>query len=97
MDRNLRTDVLHQITLRINNRSHGRFAAVSGATKRGRTMTCGESCDPMRKKHAVRALVLHATPTGDFYVSACDGTATTVLVCRSISPFPRLISINVCI
>ena len=34
----------------------------------------------MRKKHAVRALVLHATPTGDFYVSACDGTATTVLV-----------------
>ncbi len=30
-DRNLRTDVLHQITLRINNRSNGRFAAVSGA------------------------------------------------------------------
>ena len=37
--RNLRTYVLHQITLRINNRSHGRFAAVSGATKRDRTMT----------------------------------------------------------
>jgi len=35
----------------------------------------------------VRALVLHATPTGDFCVSACEGTATTVLVCRTISPF----------
>ena len=35
----------------------------------------------------MRALVLHATPTGDFCVSACEGTATTVLVCRTISPF----------
>jgi hypothetical protein len=34
VEQNLRTYVLHQITLRINNRSHGRFAAVSGATKR---------------------------------------------------------------
>ena len=39
MGRNSRTYVLHQIALRINNRSHGRFAAVSGATKRDRTMT----------------------------------------------------------
>ena len=37
--RNLRTYVLHQNTLRINNRSHGRFAAVSGAAKHDRTMT----------------------------------------------------------
>ncbi len=35
------------------------------------------------------ALVLHhnAMPAGDFCVSACEGTATTVLVCRTISPF----------
>ena len=39
VDRNSRTYVLHQITLRINNRSHGRFAAVSGAAKHDRTMT----------------------------------------------------------
>ena len=41
----------------------------------------------MRKEHAVRALVLHAMPSGDFCESACEGTATTVLVCRTISPF----------
>ena len=35
----------------------------------------------------MRALVLHATPMGDNRVSACEGTATTVLVCRTISPF----------
>ena len=35
----------------------------------------------------MRALVLHATPTGDFCVCACEGTATTVLVCCTISPF----------
>ena len=35
----------------------------------------------------MRALVLHATPMGDNCVSACEGTATTVLVCRTISPF----------
>jgi hypothetical protein len=40
----------------------------------------------MPKEHAVRALVLHATPAGDFCVCACDGTATTVLVRRTISP-----------
>ena len=34
----------------------------------------------------MRALVLHATPAGDFCVCACDGTATTVLVRRTISP-----------
>ncbi len=34
----------------------------------------------------MRALVLHATPMGDNCVSACEGTATTVLVCRTISP-----------
>ena len=39
VDRNLRTYVLHQNTLRINNRSHGRFAPVSGAAKHDRTMT----------------------------------------------------------
>ena len=39
VDRNSRTYVLHQSTLRINNRPYGRFAAVSGATKRDRTMT----------------------------------------------------------
>jgi hypothetical protein len=37
--RNLRTYVLHQNTLLINNRSHGRLAAVSGAAKHDRTMT----------------------------------------------------------
>ena len=41
----------------------------------------------MRKEHAVSALVLHATPMGDNCVSACEGTATTVLACRTISPF----------
>ena len=35
----------------------------------------------------MRALVLLATPMGDNRVSACEGTATTVLVCRTISPF----------
>ena len=39
----------------------------------------------------MRALVLHATPKdqpmGDNSVSACEGTETTVLVCRTISPF----------
>ena len=35
----------------------------------------------------MRAFVLHATPMGDNCVSACEGTATTVLVCRTISPF----------
>ena len=41
----------------------------------------------MLADHATRALVLHATPMGDNCVSACEGTATTVLVCRTISPF----------
>ena len=35
----------------------------------------------------MRAVVLNATPMGDSCVSACEGTATTVLVCRTISPF----------
>jgi len=35
----------------------------------------------------MRAVVLHATPMGDSCVSACEGTATTVLVCRTVSPF----------
>ena len=35
----------------------------------------------------MRALVLLATPMGDNRVSACEGTATTVLVCRTSSPF----------
>ena len=35
----------------------------------------------------MRALVLHATPMGDSCLSACEGTATTVLVCRTVSPF----------
>jgi hypothetical protein len=35
----------------------------------------------------MRAVVLHATPMGHNCVSACEGTATTVLVCHSISPF----------
>jgi hypothetical protein len=35
----------------------------------------------------MRALVLLATPMGDNRVSACEGTATTVLVCRTIAPF----------
>jgi hypothetical protein len=35
----------------------------------------------------MRALVLHETLMGDNCVSACEGTATTVLVCRTISPF----------
>ena len=35
----------------------------------------------------MRAAVLHATPMGDSCVSACEGTATTVLVCRTVSPF----------
>jgi hypothetical protein len=34
----------------------------------------------------MRALVLHATLMGDNCGSACEGTATTVLVCRTISP-----------
>ena len=46
-----------------------------------------ESCDLLRMEHAIRAVVLHATPMGDSCVSACEGTATTVLVCRTISPF----------
>jgi hypothetical protein len=40
----------------------------------------------MRTEHAIRALLLHATPMGDNCVSACKGTAMTVLVCRTISP-----------
>ena len=35
----------------------------------------------------MRAVVLHATPMGDSCVSACEGMATTVLVCRTVSPF----------
>ncbi len=41
----------------------------------------------MRKEHAMRAVVLHATPMGDSCLSACEGTATAVLVCRTVSPF----------
>ena len=41
----------------------------------------------MREEHAVRALVLHATPIDDNCVSACEETATTVLLCRTIPPF----------
>ena len=41
------------------------FRPVSGATKHDQTMTHDGSCDPMRKEHAMRALVLHATPMGD--------------------------------
>ncbi len=45
----------------------------------------------------MRALVLHATPTGDHCVSACEGTATTVLVCRTISPFrPSHLDLRIC-
>jgi hypothetical protein len=36
------------------------------------------------EEHAPRALVLHVTPMEDDRVSACDGTATIVLVCRII-------------
>ena len=35
----------------------------------------------------MRALVLHETLMGDNCVSACEGTAKTVIVCRTISPF----------
>ena len=35
----------------------------------------------------MRAVVLNATPRGDNCESACEGTATTVLVCRTILPF----------
>ena len=35
----------------------------------------------------MRALVLRATPIDDNFVSACEETATTVLVCRTIPPF----------
>jgi hypothetical protein len=35
----------------------------------------------------MRVVVLHATPMGDSCLSACEGTATTVLVCRTVSPF----------
>ena len=38
------------------------------------------------QEHAPRALVLHVTPMDDNRVSACDGTATIVLVCRTVSP-----------
>jgi hypothetical protein len=41
----------------------------------------------MPADRAVRALVLHETLIGDTCVSAYEGTATTVLVCRTISPF----------
>jgi len=35
----------------------------------------------------MRAAILHVTRMDDNLVSACEGTATTVPVCRTISPF----------
>ena len=44
------------------------------------------------EEHAPRALVLHVTPMEDDRVSACDGTATIVLVCRIILRLAHLSS-----
>ena len=65
---------------------HGRFAPAYRGTKHDRTMTQRLSCNPKRKEHAPRALVLHVTPMDENRVSACDGTATIALVCRIILP-----------
>ena len=41
----------------------------------------------MRKEDDSTVGALLVSPMGDNRVSACEGTATTVLVCRTISPF----------
>ena len=81
----------HHIPLHVQTVRHGLRPRLPGNEARS-DHDSAAVLQSKAEEHAPRALVLHVTPMEDDRVSACDGTATIVLVCRIILRLAHLSS-----